>query len=109
MTLEGDLDVTVDSGVEFTFTVTNTDSESRRLEFRSGKTVDFTVTSDDKEVWRWSDGRMFTQALQAETLEPGGSFVRTGTWSNPAPGTYVVVATLEASNAEVEARAEFEA
>lgn len=108
MSFEGDLDVTADDGIEFTLTVTNIDSESRRLEFRSGQIADFAVFDGDEEVWRWSDGRMFTQALQAETLEPGESLVQTGTWSNPASGTYVIVATLEASNADIEARTEFE-
>lgn len=108
MTLTGGLSADVDDAVEFEFTVTNTGTEPRELEFRSGQVADIVVRSGDDEAWRWSDGRMFTQALQTEMLPPGESLVFEGSWADPVRGTYEAVAALEATNANVEARAEFE-
>lgn len=107
MPLEGDLDVRVGASVEFVFTVANTDPAPRELEFASGRAADFVVLADDEPIWRWSDGRLFTQALERVTLAPGESVVHDGAWSDPEPGSYVVVASLAATNADVEARAEF--
>lgn len=108
MSLDSELDVTVDDAVEFALTVTNTGDEPATLDFRSGLTADFAVVDGDEDVWRWSDGRMFTQALQTETLAPGENVVYTATWAEPVPGSYVTVARLEATNADVESRAEFD-
>lgn len=108
MPLEGTLDVAVDHSVTFSFTVTNSGSDSRELWFRSGLAADFAVYRDGAEVWRWSDGRMFTQALEAETLMPGESVTYTGTWEAPPSGRYTAVATLEGTDADVETRTEFE-
>ena len=108
MSLEGRLDVTVrDRAVEFSFVVTNASTEPVELSFRSGFVADIAAFADGSEVWRWSDGRMFTQALGTETLEPGESFVHAATWDDPRPGEYTAVATLQATNHDVEAAVEF--
>jgi len=43
------------------------------LTFNSGKNYDFIVKKlpEDKEVWRWSKGKIFTQALMSIMLDPG--------------------------------------
>lgn len=107
MTLQADLDVARNDGVVFTFTVTNVGDEPVELAFRSGFVADVTVRSGDAEIWRWSDGRLFTQALRNERLAPGEALEHTATWSSPVPGNYEAVATLEARDADVEARAAF--
>lgn len=108
MELDGQLVVATDHDVEFRFTVTNTGTDSVELAFASGFVADFAVHRDDDEVWRWSDGRMFTQALQTETIAPGETFTHTGTWKDPKPGAYEAVATLEATNVDLEARTAFD-
>lgn len=107
MPLDGRLDVIVDEGVEFAFTVINTGSEPVDLEFRSGQVADFTVSEDNSVVWQWSEDKMFTQALQSETIAPDESVTYSGLWPDPDPGSYTVIATLEAVNASVDATAEF--
>jgi hypothetical protein len=108
MTLHGSLDVTVGDGVDFAFTVTNDGDAPRELQFRNGLAADVAVLEDADEVWRWSDGRMVTQALWTDTLAPGGSAVYEARWDDPTAGRYEAVATLAAEGADVEDRAAFE-
>lgn len=81
--------------VRFEVTITNNGSESVDLRFRSGLEVDVAVMAGDTEVWRWSDGRFFTQALQTLKLAPGESERYIRRWENPSPGDFTAVATLE--------------
>ena len=107
MTLDGHLDVSVtDAAVEFTLTVRNTGAEPVELEFRSSKTADFAVDSA-AEIWRWSDERMFAQAVRVETIAPDESVSQTASWENPPPGDYTVTATLAATDTALARRAEF--
>ena len=97
-----------DSAV-FALQVTNTASAPLRLEFNSGQQFDFVVSSGAREVWRWSAGQMFTQALRSETLAPGETETYTATWA-PLPGSageYTVRALLTARNAPVEQTTRF--
>ena len=108
MTLDSHLDVAVtETAVEFTFTVTNGDTEPVDLEFPSGKAADIAVYEDDRECWRWSDGKLFTQAIETESLAPGESFVQEGVWQDPPPGEYTAEARLEARTRGPTERAEF--
>lgn len=109
MTLEASIDVAVEEDVEFLVAVTNAGEEPVELTFDTGLDVDVAVSPSDGDdpVWRWSDDRMFTQAVQTETLEPGESFERTLDWSDPPEGEYEAVATL-ACDRTVEARMQFE-
>lgn len=109
MSLDGHLDVTVgDIAVEFAFTVQNADTEPVDLEFRSGKPADVAVSEDGVEVWRWSEGRMFTQAIQTKTLAPDESFTHEATWKPPSSGDYTAKASLEATNVTLVERTAFE-
>lgn len=136
MDLEASLDATVaDAGVEFTYTVENVSDEPAELTLRSGKKADVAVydasdpeglprrarspsggaetrsgTPDDEPepdpVWRWSDGQMFTQALESRTIDAGEETTFTFTWEEPDSGEYVGVATLDSETA-CPANAEF--
>lgn len=108
MSLVADVDATVDDDVEFAVTVANGGSDPIELTFQSGLDVDVAVfpRGDDEPVWRWSDDRMFTQAVQTRTLEPDDRLERTYTWEDPPAGEYEAVATL-ANERDVEARTEF--
>lgn len=125
-----------DHGVEFDYAVENAGDEPVELRFRSGKKADVAVydasdpeglprqalskegtgaemrsgtphdDEDPGEVWRWSDGRMFTQALESRTLDAGETATYTLVWDGPEPGEYVGVATLDA-DADCVASTEF--
>lgn len=109
MSLDGQLDIAVTaSGVEFTFTVRNEGPDPVDLEFRSGKRADLVVYDEGVEIWRWSDGRMFTQAVETETVAPGGALVHESVWDAPSPGRYVAEASLGAANVTLVERERFE-
>ncbi|WP_458188729.1 BsuPI-related putative proteinase inhibitor [Haladaptatus sp. NG-WS-4] len=108
MTLESDVTVTTTDGtVEFELTVRNPDADPVDVTFRSGLEADFAVFEGDREVWRASAGRMYTQALRSKTFDPGTKETYTEGWADPTPGQYTVVATLELVEEDVEARTDF--
>lgn len=108
MALDATLTVEVgDDAVEFTLAVTNTGDEAETVEFRSGRTAEFTV-ADDAVVWRSSDGRMVTQAVRDERLDPGQTLTETATWGEPQSGAYTVAATLDATAVDVTVEKPFE-
>jgi len=94
-------------GAEFTYTVENAGDDPAEVTFMSGQSFDITVTDDGEEVWRWSQGRMFTQAIREETIAPGDTRTFSGEWTDPNPGTYEATATLAAQSQTAEATAEF--
>lgn len=113
MALDSTLDADVgEDAVEFTLTVTNAGTERVEFEFTSGLGADFVVcdatTDEETEVWRWSEGRLFTQMLRSEVLAPGESIAHTGSWEDPPPGEYTAIARLETTSPSVEERTAFE-
>lgn len=102
------LDVRVANGVEFAFQVANEGSKKLELLFPDGRTHDVVVLdSIGREVWRWSDGRMFTQAVQNKVLRSNDALTFEQQWPSPRPGRYMAVATLASRNYPVEHRVEF--
>lgn len=84
--------------IELTLSIRNTGDETVRLQMRTGQLFDFIVQRDGQEVWRWSQGRAFTQALTQLVLLPNemrGFTVRwDGTDNSGArvpPGTYTLI------------------
>ena len=78
------------------------------VRFTSGKTHDFVVLDEkDREVWRWSAGRLFTQSLQTKQLKTGDSIRFEATWDSVAPGRYRVVASLNTTAHPEELEREF--
>jgi hypothetical protein len=104
------LEVVVREGVELVLRVTNNTPAKVELLFPSGQTHDFAVVdSADREVWRWSEGRMFTQALQNRILDANGSLRMNAAWrTSIPPGRYAAIATLLSENKPREKRVEFE-
>ncbi|WP_158056684.1 BsuPI-related putative proteinase inhibitor [Halorussus halophilus] len=96
-----------DDHVEFALQVENASEAEANLTFRSGLSADFAVLEDGEEIWRASDGQMFTQALRTESFDAGETKVYPAAWDDARPGDYTVVATLEVQEEDVEARAEF--
>lgn len=108
MSLEGTLAVSVEPDtVDFEFTVTNAGTESVTLDFPSGQVADIAVCSGTGEVWRWSDSRLFTQAIESWTLAPNESLLHEATWPDPPSGAYTAQATLTTTEVDTGATVDF--
>ena len=101
------------SGTDITFAlhVVNSAKKNVELTFPSGQTHDFVVAdSVGREVWRWSEGRMFTQALRNKLLGKGETLelVETMKRDKPLPaGRYTARAVLTSRNFPITREAEF--
>jgi hypothetical protein len=94
--------------VAFSLTARNTSNEAQTLLFNSGQNFEITATPVNAKakqpLWRWSNDKMFTQALRRETLRAGESKTWTAIWQgednngNSAPrGPYLLEATIMAN------------
>jgi hypothetical protein len=98
--------------VRLALVVTNVGSKHAELDFPSGQSYDFVVVdSAGHEVWRWGQGRMFTQSVQNHQLGTHDTMRVSEAWSpakmSAKPGRYTAIATLNSTNYPVEERAEF--
>lgn len=92
-----------DDSVEFNYVVENDGDSPVDLTFMSGKEFDIAVEGDGEEIWCWSDGRMFTQAIKELTLDPGEELSFTATWEDAGSGSYEATGTLAAQSETAEA------
>jgi hypothetical protein len=107
-TIGSSLDVKLGEDVKFSLHVTNSSSKRVELRFPSGQTHDLVVLdAQGREVWRWSRGRIFTQAMQNKLLGASDTLTFTETWRPEHGGTYTAVASLLSQNYPAEQRAEF--
>lgn len=96
--------------VRFALALENAGNKTLEMHFPNGQTHDLVVLdAAGREIWRWSQGRMFTQAHKTEVVSGGDTFRLEEEWTAPAPGQYTVVATLRSTNFPVEQRAAFTA
>jgi hypothetical protein len=94
--------------VRFAIEVANDSRKRVELSFPDGRTHDFVVLdAGGREVWRWSAGRLFTQAMQNRLLDAHDSVVYDERWTPPAPGRYTLVAQLRSENYPVQQRVDF--
>jgi len=106
--LASTLDVTVDTDVSFAFEVSNAGNKKLEVNFASGRTHDVVVIDSlGNEVWRWSKGRAFTQAMQNRVLRSSDALRFDEEWDAPAPGHYTAIATLASQNYPLTRRVEF--
>jgi hypothetical protein len=79
--------------VKLSVTVTNKGLKPVELLFTSAQHYDFIIFKGDKEVWRWSNGKVFAMALESMLLKPGEKQIYTGTWKpkDTRPGEYKVM------------------
>ncbi|WP_191562339.1 BsuPI-related putative proteinase inhibitor [Metabacillus idriensis] len=87
--------------VQFEMTLKNNTEEEKNFEFRSGQKYDIIVLDKNgAEVYKYSKGRMFTQAIQYLNLLPGKSQTWQETWDLKSngkkvdPGEYDVTVVL---------------
>ncbi len=101
----GELAIGRSTPVQLALTVRNTTKRTAELRFPDGQTHDFVVyDATGRERWRWSEGRMFTQALRTTPLERGEPVTFTAELTPLPAGDYVVVATLRSENHPLEVR-----
>ncbi len=92
VTASVEVDVMEDS-VRLVLHVTNTSDSAIELRFPTSQRYDFVVTTPEgEEVWRWSDGMAFLQALSRASLGPGDSWDMEAVWE-PGDVTGELVAT----------------
>ena len=101
--------VAVGNKVRLALQVTNLANHSVEVNFPSGQTHEFVIVDSlNAEVWRWSTGRMFTQALQNREVDPNETLSFREQWdSRGHHGKYSAVATLKSSNHPVVERVDF--
>ncbi|MDP9279617.1 MAG: BsuPI-related putative proteinase inhibitor [Gemmatimonadota bacterium] len=95
--------------LRFTLSVKNNTTKMLELRFPDGQTHDFVVKDfAGKEVWRWSQGRMFTSAMRSETLKGKGETAFEESWdTNGQHGSFTAVAILRSNNYPVETSVQF--
>lgn len=106
--LDTALEVTVGDGVAFSFSIVNAGDTPIELTFRDACRADFSVSqTDDGEIWRYSDGRVFAQAITTADLQPGETASFEAEWPDPVPGNYTAEATLRVRERNIHARTPF--
>jgi hypothetical protein len=84
--------------VWWAFDVTNTGAEPLDLIFSSGQRGEIVLSKDGVEAYRWGEGKVFTEAIEAVTLAPGEllPIVMNDTFE-VTPGDYDLTAKVTAS------------
>ena len=109
--LSPSLEVNVaDAGVQLTLHVTNTSSRPVEFTFPSSQRYDFIVRrAGGEEVWRWSEGMMFTQAISRVTLAPDESWDMQAVWdASGLTGEFVATGVVTARDQRPEQTVRFE-
>jgi hypothetical protein len=88
--------VEVGRTVSFTLRVINLGGRAAQLTFPTSKQYDFWVTRGENETWRWSDEKLFTQAIEKRTIGPQSAITLSEPWAAGPAGTYTVHGELQA-------------
>ncbi len=102
--------VSSNHGVELNLDIRNNTTKMVELQFASGQTHDFVVEdAAGKEVWRWSAGRMFTQAMQNKLVKAKEVTTFSENWdAKDMHGKFSATAVLLSGNHPIQDRVEFE-
>lgn len=97
--------------VVITFVKINVSNRPIRLTYPTAQRFDIWVTRGNTEVWRWSEGRFFTQAVESVVLQPGQAQTFSAVWNQRTragrlvpTGTYRVNAWNVATRVPVSVR-----
>lgn len=94
--------------VRFAIEIANDSRKRVELTFPDGRTHDFVVLdAGGRQVWRWSEGRIFTQSMRNRLVEANDVVVYDERWSPPSPGRYTLVAQLHSENYPLQQRVDF--
>lgn len=82
--------------VKMSITMENKGRGTIELIFTSAQRYDFLVLKDGKEIWRWSDGKVFGMVLGHLLLKSGEKQTYTEAWKpeDAAPGEYEVIGAV---------------
>lgn len=96
--------------VSFTYRVTNVSEQPVELNFSSGQSFDVVVESGGTEIWRWSDDRLFTQAIRQVAIAAGETLSFDATWmpASPVSGSVQASAMLTSREHNAEQRLQLE-
>src|SRR5439155_27036806 len=98
-----------DDAVPYQLRVTTTTAKRVGLNFASGQAYDFIVVdAAGREVWRWAEGRIFTQSVQNKLLGKGEGLTINAKWAPAKTGKYAAIAVLRSTNYPLQERVEFE-
>ncbi len=86
--------------VTFELAANNASEKRHELRFADGQEVDFIVRdARGRDVWTWSDGRLFTQPMRTHLLEQHESRDYEAMWQESLPrGTFTAVARFRSEN-----------
>jgi hypothetical protein len=90
----------VGRSVRFTLRLTNVTGKTEQLTFPTGQRYDFWVMDGDEEVWRWSDDRVFTQAITKSSIDTQGTLVLSENWTPDRSGDFEAFGELAADGYE---------
>jgi hypothetical protein len=95
--------------LRFTLSVKNNTAKMLEITFPDGQTHDFVVKDfAGKEIWRWSEGRMFTSAMKSETLKGKGETAFEESWDTKGlHGSFTAVAILKSDNFPIATSVQF--
>ena len=95
--------------ISFALHVVNNTKKSVELTFPTGQTHDFVIVDSlGREVWRWAEGRMFTQTLRNKLLGGGETLEVEERMKRPLPpGRYTARGVLKSTNYPLTEQAEF--
>lgn len=82
--------------VEISVTAMNEGLSPLELVFTSAQRYDFIISKGEKEIWRWSNGKMFAMALEQLILQPSETLTYTEKWKpiDATPGEYKVTGVI---------------
>ena len=86
--------------VTFELIANNGSKKRHELRFADGQEVDFVVRDDrGRDVWTWSDGKLFTQPMRTHLLEEHESRDYEAIWQDALPrGTFTAIARFRSEN-----------
>lgn len=86
----------VGDAMKFELSLTNEGDEPMLLQFPSGQQFEIIVKDENnKVVYRYSEGKMFTMAIVMKEIEPKETLVWVDEWNEAPPGTYTVIGELQ--------------
>lgn len=96
----------VGQAITFSLRLVNNAGNEEELTYPTGQRYDFWATIGSREYWRWSDGRVFTQAITKESVPAQTGTTFTASWTPERAGNYVVHGRLAAEGYERELNGE---
>ncbi len=107
--LTSSFNVSVTDEVNLAFAVRNEAARTVEVSFPSGLTHDFEIQDSlGRVMWRWSEGRLFTQSMQNRVLGSDESLAYKADWApENLHGEFVAVVSLKSNSHPIERRVRF--